>query len=451
MIGEVGFAQHEQAGHVRHEVVVDPQTAHRVVHGGIDAHGNAERVVARDAFVHLEQVVVAILDGRSAVASDGFGEVEEHTVLERTHAAAFVDHGLGIAGGHVAGHEVAERRVLALEEVVAFGFGDLIRGPGLVVRRGDPDASVVAERFGHEGELGLELVARRDARGVDLRVAGVREQCAPAVSAPRCGHVGHLGVCAEVVDVAVAARGEQHGVAGVRRDLTGDHIAHDHTRCSAVGHHEVEHLAAHVQLDVAERDLAHEGAVRAEQQLLAGLAPRVERARYLCAAEGAVVEAAAVFAGEWHALRDGLVDDVHRYLGQPVHVGLAGAVVAALDGVVEQPVHAVAVVLVVLCAVDAALRGDGVGTPRGVVEGEELDLVAELTERCGRGCARETRADDDDVELALVVGVDELGRELVVGPLVLHGPGRDVGLQFTDHVSAPLPSRLKRLRFRCTP
>ena len=58
-------------------------------------------------------------------------------------------------------------------------------------------------------------------------------------------------------------------------------------------------------------DLPLERLVRAEQQLLAGLAARVERARDLRAAERAVGEQAAVLARERHALRDALVDDVH--------------------------------------------------------------------------------------------------------------------------------------------
>ena len=87
-------------------------------------------------------------------------------------------------------------------------------------------------------------------------------------------------------------------------------------------------------------DLPLQRLVGAEQQLLAGLAAGVEGARHLGAAEGAVVEQAAVLAGERHALRDALVDDVDRHLGQPVDVGLAGAEVAALDGVVEEPVDA---------------------------------------------------------------------------------------------------------------
>ena len=59
------------------------------------------------------------------------------------------------------------------------------------------------------------------------------------------------------------------------------------------------------------------------------------------------------------------------------------AEVAALDGVVEEAVDAVAVVAVVLGGVDAALGGDGVCTPRRVLEAEAQHLVAEFGERRG--------------------------------------------------------------------
>src|SRR5207247_7906393 len=98
--------------------------------------------------------------------------------------------------------------------------------------------------------------------------------------------------------------------------------------------------------------------VGAEQKLLAGLAAGVERARHLRAAERAVVEQPAVLAGKRHALGDTLIDDVDAQLRKPVHVGFARAIVAALHGVVEETVDAVAVVLVVLRRVDAALRRD---------------------------------------------------------------------------------------------
>ena len=171
--------------------------------------------------------------------------------------------------------------------------------------------------------------------------------------------------------------------------------------------------------------LAHQRLVRTEQQLLAGLTARVERARHLRAAEGAVVEQAAVLPCERHALRDALVDDVDRHLREPVHVRLAGAVVAALDRVVEEAVDAVAVVLVVLRRVDPALRGDGVRTAGRVVERDDLHVVAELAERRGGRRAGEAGADDDDVEPALVRRVDELDRELVVVPLLGESDRRD--------------------------
>ncbi len=73
-----------------------------------------------------------------------------------------------------------------------------------------------------------------------------------------------------------------------------------------------------------------------------------------------LVEGAAVFAGEGDPLGDALIDDVDADLRQAIDVGLARAEVAPFDGVVEEAVDAVAVVLIVLGGVDAALGGDGV-------------------------------------------------------------------------------------------
>ena len=181
-----------------------------------------------------------------------------------------------------------------------------------------------------------------------------------------------------------------------RLDLAGDQVADDDAAGVAVDDHQVEHLGAREHLDRAGADLAAERLVGAEQQLLAGLAAGVEGARDLRAAEGAVGQQAAVFAGERHALGDALVDDVDADLGQAIDVGLAGAEVAALDGVVEEAVDAVAVVLVILGGVDAALGGDAVGAARAVLEAEALDLVAQFGQRGGGGAAGQAGADDDD-------------------------------------------------------
>ena len=182
-------------------------------------------------------------------------------------------------------------------------------------------------------------------------------------------------------------------------------------------------------LDRPGRDLALEGLVGADQQLLAGLATRVERAGHLYAAERAVVQQAAVLPGERDALGDALVDDVGAHLGQAVDVRLAGAVVAALDGVVEETVDRVAVLLVVLGGVDPALRGDRVRTTRGVLVAEGLHVVAGLAERGRRRGAGQTGADDDDAQLAAVGRVDQPGLELAVLPAVGDRTGRRLGVR----------------------
>ena len=157
--------------------------------------------------------------------------------------------------------------------------------------------------------------------------------------APRGGDVAAHRVGGEVEDVAVAAGGEHHDVGGVGLDRAGDHVAGDDAAGLAVDHDEVEHLVTRVRRHGAGRHLALERLVGADEQLLAGLAAGVERPGDLDAAEGAVVEQAAVLAGERDALRDALVDDVGADLGEAVDVRLARAVVAALDGVVEEAVR----------------------------------------------------------------------------------------------------------------
>jgi hypothetical protein len=126
----------------------------------------------------------------------------------------------------------------------------------------------------------------------------------------------------------------------------------------------------------ARRDLPFKGLVGAEKQLLARLTAGVERPGDLHAAEGARVEQAAVIAGERDALRDALVDDLRRDLGEPVDVRLPRLIVAALDSVVEQPLDGVPVVAVVLSRVDAALSCDAVGAAGAVLIAERRDLVA---------------------------------------------------------------------------
>ena len=441
VVGEVGFAGGEEAGDGGLQLVVDPEAAHGVVDGGVDHHGHLVGVLVGDFLVHLEEVAVLLLHDVAAEAADGVGEVEVDGQSGAADAEAGVAALLGGAAGHVARHEVAEGGVAALEVVVSLLLGDVERpflsgayGLGVLLAFGHPDAAVVAEAFAHEGELGLVVAVDGDAGGVDLDIAGVGEGGAAAVADPGGGAVAVHGVGGEVVDVAVAAGAEDDGVGGIALELAGDEVAGDDAAGAGlavlVGHDdEVHHLVPLVEGDGAAGNLAAEGAVGAEEQLLAGLAAGVEGAAHLRAAEGAVVEQAAVVACEGYALCDALVDDVAADLGQAVDVGFAGAVVAALDGVFEEALHAVAVVLIVLGGVDAALCGDGVCAAGRVGDAEDVDVEAQGAERGGGRSTGQAGADDDDVELALVGGVDQLLAGLVVGPFFGQRAGGYFGVE----------------------
>ena len=206
--------------------------------------GHLVRILAGDAVVHLEEVAVALADGVLAEALDGFGEVEIDAEAGFADAAAFVADGFGVAGGDVAGDEVAEAGIAAFEVVVALGFGNLVGRALVALLLRHPDAAVVAQRFAHQRELGLIVAGDGDAGGVDLGEAGIGEQRAALVGAPDGGGVGALGVGREIEDVAVAAGGEDDGVGDVGLDLAGDQVARDDAARLAVDDDEVEHLRA---------------------------------------------------------------------------------------------------------------------------------------------------------------------------------------------------------------
>ena len=372
VIGEVRFAQHEQAWDGAHEVVVHPEPAHGVVGGRVDAHGGLVRVLTGDAIVHLEEIAVLLLDLLGAEALGGFGEVQVDPEPRAAHAPAIVADLLGGAAGDVAGGQVAVRGVFALQVVVPLLLGNLVRRALVALLQGHPDAAVVAQALGHEGELALVVPGDGDAGGVDLGVAGVAEGGPLLVGPPDGAGVAALGVGGQVHHVAVAARGQDHRIAQVGLDLAGHHVPGDDALGHAVHQDQLLHLVAGEHLHLAQADLPLQGLVGAQQQLLARLAPGVEGAAHLGAAEGAVVQEPAVFPGEGHALGHALVDDVVAHLGQTVDVGLPGPEVAALHGVVEEAEDAVAVVVVVLGGVDAALGGDGVGPARAVLVAEAV-------------------------------------------------------------------------------
>ena len=58
MVGEVSLTNHKQALDRTHQVVVDPQTAHGVVRGWENPHGNLVGILVGNALIHVEQIAV---------------------------------------------------------------------------------------------------------------------------------------------------------------------------------------------------------------------------------------------------------------------------------------------------------------------------------------------------------------------------------------------------------
>ena len=146
---------------------------------------------------------------------------------------------------------------------------------------------------------------------------------------------------------------------------------------------------------------------------------------------------AAVLARERHALCHGVIDDAHRELGQPVHVRFARPEVAALESVVEEPLDAVAVVLVVLRGVDPTLRGHAVGAPGRIVEGQAPHAIAELRQRGRGGGAGQPGAHDEEVVAATARRADELEIRAPALPAGGERPGRRIGAELGRHRSHP--------------
>ena len=113
VIGEIRFADDEQSGDGAHQVVVDPQAAHRVVNRRIDPHGDFVGIFVGDALIHVEEVAVAFFDRFAAEPPDRIGEVEINAEAALADAAAFVADVLGVAGSDVARNQIAEARIAA--------------------------------------------------------------------------------------------------------------------------------------------------------------------------------------------------------------------------------------------------------------------------------------------------------------------------------------------------
>ena len=153
VIGEVGFAENEEAGDVGHQVVVHPETAHRVVHRWVDSHRSFVGIFPSNLVVHVEQIAVPLANLVLAEALDGVSEIEVNAETAWADTSSVVARFFRRTRRDVARGEIPEARILAFEIVIPFVFRDLVGRTVVAFLFRYPDTSVVSERFAHEGEL----------------------------------------------------------------------------------------------------------------------------------------------------------------------------------------------------------------------------------------------------------------------------------------------------------
>ena len=73
VVGEIRFAEDEQSGDRALQLVIDPEAAHRVVNGRIDAHRDLVGILVGDALIHVEEIAVAFADGLDTEARNRVG------------------------------------------------------------------------------------------------------------------------------------------------------------------------------------------------------------------------------------------------------------------------------------------------------------------------------------------------------------------------------------------
>ena len=137
--------------------------------------------------------------------------------------------------------------------------------------------------------------------------------------------------------------------------FTGYEVPRNDTLSLTVDDNEIEHLVTRIAFHCTGCNLPVESSVCTEKELLSGLSAGIESTAYLHATERTVGKISAVFPSERNTLRYALVNDGSTHLSETVNISLPSTVVATLDGVIEETVNRVIVILIILCSIDTSL------------------------------------------------------------------------------------------------
>ena len=297
MIREVGFSDGKQARDGSHQLVIHPETTHRIVDSRIDHHRRFVRILICDLLIHLEEVAVLLLHHVASQTFDGIAEVEEYGKARIVHTITGIATFFGSTAGHITRHQVAEGRIATLQIVVALLFGNVfsfdltaLKTSGILYVFRHPDTTVITERLGHECQLGLVVPVYGNTSGMDLSHTWIGEESTFLVALPcgravRCHCIGR-----KEEGIAITARGNYHGMCSKAFDLTRHQIASQNTASTTVDKHHVEHLVASIKLHLTQTDLTGESRIGSKEQLLSRLTTSIESTRYLRSTERTVVQ-----------------------------------------------------------------------------------------------------------------------------------------------------------------
>ena len=127
VIRKIGLAADKHSGDGRLQVIIHPESAHGVVHGGKDHHRCLVGIVSSDALIHVKKVSVALLDGFLAVALDRIAEVQENAQTSGRNTTSLIADFLCSPRRNITRCQIAKTRILAFEKVITILFYDGVR------------------------------------------------------------------------------------------------------------------------------------------------------------------------------------------------------------------------------------------------------------------------------------------------------------------------------------
>ena len=260
---------------------------------------------------------------------------------------------------------------------------------------------------------------------VNLSEARVCEESSLLVALESSGTVAVHGICRKEICISISSGCNHNCVCTKTLNLTCYKITGNDTFGLSVYNNEIKHLMTRIRLYSSGSNLFIKRSIRTEKKLLSGLSASIESTAYLHTSERTVGKISAVFTGKWNTLCYTLVNNGSTYFSKTIHISLSAAVVTSLDSIIEETIHGVIVVLIILCSIDTTLSCNRVRSTRGIADTENFNVVAEFTEGCGCGCSAKTCTHYNDFKLSLVVGTHKMDFRLTLGPFLLKRSLRD--------------------------